>query len=80
MTMPDDRIRTSVDPVARSCQPAFQTPTMASPLFFLATTNHPIDAQHPMWHRPLPVSRLGESDPTGTISYGQYFQDMAKTC
>lgn len=53
---------------------------MTSPAFFLATTDHPIDAGHALWQRPLPVDRSGGSDPAGSVSYGRYFESVARFC
>ncbi len=61
-------------------EPVLQTPTMTSPSFFLATTDHPIDADHAMWQRPLPVDRSGGSDSAATVSYGRYFESVARFC
>jgi hypothetical protein len=53
---------------------------MTSPAFFLATSDHPIDAGHAMWQRPLPGNRSGKPDPAGSVSYGQYFESVARFC
>ena len=53
--------------------------------YFLATTDHPIDQTHPWWKRPLPTSRLGQTEPsqpldTTAITYGGYFSAVSRFC
>ncbi len=51
--------------------------------FFLSTTDHPIDEDHPLWSRPLPDNRRpGVVIPEGveTITYGKYFSAVAQFC
>jgi len=52
---------------------------------FLSTTDHPLDENHPLWHRPLPDNRLpGTKKPdrveTDAITYGQYFSAISRFC
>lgn len=60
-------------------------PPMPSVNFFLATTHHPIDEDHPLWHHPLPENRSPqvnelESLDAKTTTYGQYFSAVAQFC
>jgi hypothetical protein len=53
--------------------------------FFLATTDHPIGQTHPWWNRPLPTSRLGQTEPTkphdtAAVTYGDYFSAVSRFC
>ena len=57
-------------------------PTIA---YFLSTTDHPIDEDHPLWHRPLPDNRLHgakkpESIETEAVTYGRYFSAISNFC
>lgn len=53
--------------------------------YFLATSDHPIGQTHPWWDRPLPNSRLGQTEPPGPldatpITYGGYFSAVSRFC
>ena len=53
--------------------------------YFLSTTDHPIDEDHPLWNRPLPDHRLSadektESVDTQAVTYGRYFSAIASFC
>ena len=53
--------------------------------YFLSTTGHPIDQNHPLWHQPLPDNRLsGAKKPasidTDVVTYGRYFSAVSKFC
>jgi hypothetical protein len=53
--------------------------------YFLATTDHPISQTHPWWNRPLPTSRLGQTEPsqpldTTAVTYGGYFSAVSRFC
>ena len=52
---------------------------------FLSTTEHPIDENHPLWHRPLPDNRLSapkkpESVDNAAVTYGRYFSAVSQFC
>ncbi len=53
--------------------------------YFLSSTGHPIDENHPLWHRPLPENRLsGAKKPasidTDVVTYGRYFSAVSEFC
>jgi hypothetical protein len=57
-------------------------PTIA---YYLSTTDHPVDENHSLWHRPLPDNRLDRPSSTkkvGTdvITYGRYFSAVRQFC
>ena len=52
---------------------------------FLSTTDHPIDENHHLWHRPLPDHRFSapkkpESVDTAAVTYGRYFSAVSQFC
>ncbi len=52
---------------------------------FLSTTDHPLDENHPLWHRPLPDNRRcaakePESVDTAAVTYGRYFSAVSQFC
>ncbi len=53
---------------------------MPSVSYYLSTTGHPIDENHPLWHRPLPDNRLYEVKETESITYGSYFSAVSNFC
>ncbi len=53
--------------------------------YFLSTTDHPLDENHPLWHRPLPDNRqAAEKKParfdTAVVTYGRYFSAISNFC
>jgi hypothetical protein len=53
--------------------------------YYLSTTDHPVDENHHLWHRPLPDTRRAgeeryEGVDTKTVSYGQYFSSISHFC
>lgn len=55
--------------------------------YFLSTTADPIDASHPLWRRPLPENRQGQTaavrstdETADTVSYGGYFAAVQRFC
>ncbi len=53
--------------------------------YFLSTTDHPIDQEHPLWHRPLPENRISavkipESVDSEAVTYGRYFSAVSQFC
>ena len=53
--------------------------------YFLSTTDHPLNENHPLWTRPLPDNRLygkkkPESDGTIAVTYGSYFSAVSQFC
>lgn len=58
---------------------------MPSISFFLSTSDHPIDEDHPLWHCPLPDNRLHQvkipvTDGLDAVTYGDYFSAIASFC
>ncbi|WP_372682719.1 hypothetical protein [Desulfosarcina sp.] len=52
---------------------------------FLSTTDHPIDRDHPLWHRPLPDNRHSTAKKpdcvdTAAVTYGRYFSAVSNFC
>ena len=52
---------------------------------YLSTTDHPLDRNHPLWHRPLPDSRHStakkpEGVDTAAVTYGRYFSAVSNFC
>ena len=53
--------------------------------YYLSTSEHPIDDEHPLWSYPIPVDRQPtalKSDATGieSVTYGQYFSAIHHFC
>lgn len=53
--------------------------------YFLSTTDHPLNARHPLWSRPLPENRQTgvTTDPSGDtepLTYGRYFSAISAFC
>lgn len=53
--------------------------------YFLSTTGHPIDEDHPLWNRPLPGNRLSgartsEKVDNKAVTYGRYFTAVCRFC
>lgn len=53
--------------------------------YYLATTGHRIDKNHPLWHQPLPERDPAEGEPSpsknkDTASYDRYFSAVHRFC
>ena len=58
---------------------------MPSLFYYLDTADHPIDENHPVWDRHLPVSRQTETIvpemlDAERVTYGKYFSSIARFC